>query len=253
MTDNSVLIDVSESVATITLNRPAQLNALNEPTRSALLAALEKASADRDVRSVVLTGAGRAFCVGQDLAAVDELEDCEDCVRRTYNPIAMQLATMPKPVVAAVNGPAVGAGMGFALGCDVVLMAESSFLSCAFGKVGLAPDSGTTFFLARSVGAVRAFEIATSGRRVSPQEAVALGLANRVLDADTLASEARSIALTLAKESPKALAITKRLLRDAQHASFYDALAAEALAQGVLGGTREHVALRTAFLDKSRK
>lgn len=252
MTD-SVLSNVADGVATITLNRPAQLNALDEPTRAALLATLIAADADPAVRVVVLTGTGRAFCVGQDLAAMHELEDCDDCVRRTYNPVVERLAGLSKPVIAAVNGPAVGAGIGFALACDIVLMAEGSFYSCAFGKVGLVPDSGATYYLSRTVGHYRAFEIATSGRRIAADEAVALGLANAIVPSAALLDEARSRAAALASEPVRALALTKRLLHGAQHASLADALSAEALAQGVAGGTRDHVALRTAFLEKSRR
>ena len=252
MTD-SVLSDATDGIATITLNRPAQLNALDEPTRGALLAALIHAEADPDVRAVILTGAGRAFCVGQDLAAVHELEDCDDCVSRTYNPVVEQLTGMSKPVIAAVNGPAVGAGMGFALACDIVLVAEGSFYSCAFGKVGLVPDSGATFFLARTLGHHRAFEIATSGRRIAAEETVSLGLANKVVPLKALLEEAQALAASMASESAKAIALTKRLLHVAQHASLQDVLLSEALAQGVAGSTRDHVALRTAFLEKSRK
>ena len=253
MTSQSIRTELADGIATLTIDRPAQLNAVDEPTRLALAAALRTAGADPAVRAVILTGAGRAFCVGQDLAAAHELDDCEDCVRRTYNPVVEQLATLFKPVIAAVNGPAVGAGLGFALACDIVLMAEGAFLSCAFGKVGLIPDSGATFHLVRALGHRRAFEIAASGRRIAADEAVSLGLANRVLTAEALLPEARALAADLAKEPPKALAITKRLIRDAQHGSLAQAISAEAMAQGVLGGTQDHIELREAFLARSRK
>ena len=253
MSESPVLTEVADGIATITINRPAQLNAVDEPARAALLRALIEAEQDERARVLILTGAGRAFCVGQDLAAVHELEDCDDCVRRTYNPVVEQLVASSKPVIAAVNGPAVGAGLGFALSCDLVLMAEGSFLSCAFGKVGLVPDSGASYHLARALGHPRAFEIAASGRRIAPEEAVSLGLANRVVPGDRLMEEARALAAGLILEAPRALALTKRLLREAQHSSLADALAAEAAAQGEAGATREHLALRSAMLQRSRK
>lgn len=253
MNDAPILVNIADRVATVTINRPEQLNAVDEPTRRGLVAALARVGEDDAVRAVILVGAGRSFCVGQDLSATHELEDCEDCVRRTYNPVVELLAGLSKPVIAAVNGPAVGAGLGFVLGCDIVLMAEGSFLSCAFGKVGLIPDSGVTFYLARAVGHQRAFEIATSGRRIAAEEAVALGLANRQVPGDRLLDEAQATAEALAAEPSKALLLTKRLLRQAQSGTLSDALSAEALAQGVLGKTAEHQTLRAAFLHKAKK
>jgi len=252
MTDALVRTDRDAGVATITLDRPRQLNALDEPLRMALLAALRDAAGDGHMAAIVLTGAGRAFCVGQDLTAADELADCDDCVRRTYNPLVEQIVTMPKPVIAAVNGPAVGAGMGFALACDMVLMSEESFLSCAFGKVGLVPDSGTSYFLARALGHRRAFEIAASGRRIGADEAVDLGLANRAVRAGALLDEAQAVARMLAQASPKAIGLTKQLLHAALSGSLNEVLSIEALSQGVAGSTPAHVALREGFLRKGR-
>lgn len=253
MSTDNVLMEIDDGIATLTLNRAAQLNALDEPTRLALLSALIKANNSQEVKAIILTGAGRGFCVGQDLSAGHELDDCHDCVGRTYNPVIAQLEVMEKPVIAAVNGPAVGAGMGFALGCDLVLMADDSFFSCAFGKVGLIPDSGATYFLSRTVGHYRAFEIAISGRRIMPPEALLLGLANQVVVPQKLMEESRALASRLAALSPKALILTKQLLRRAMQAPLPDALAAEALAQGVCGATAEHVQLRGAFLAKAAR
>jgi len=251
MTDTSILTTSDDAVAVVTLNRPQQLNAVDEPTRLNLLAALEAAERDPKIRAVILTGAGRGFCVGQDLAAADELADCHDCVGRTYNPVVRQIAGMSKPVVAAVNGPAVGAGMGFALACDMVVMSEAAFFSCAFGKVGLIPDSGATYYLTRAIGHRRAFELAVTGRRIAAAEAVGLGLANRAVAPESLMNEAREAASQLVAMSPKALHLTKRLIRDAQEVSLEHALEAEALAQGVCGQTAEHIALRTAFVNRT--
>jgi 2-(1,2-epoxy-1,2-dihydrophenyl)acetyl-CoA isomerase len=237
-------------VATVELNRPHRLNALDEPMRAALLASLTALAADDAVRVLVLTGAGRAFCVGQDLAATGELADAHDTVARTYNPLVRAIVAMGKPVVAAVNGPAVGAGMGLALACDIVLMAGSATLSCAFGKVALVPDSGTAWVLARRLGRARAFDLATTGRRVGAEEAVALGLANEVLADDELRPAAAKRAADLAAGPAVTLALTKRLLVSGGEQPLDQVLEMEALGQGRAAATDEHVALRTAFLDR---
>lgn len=250
MSEASVLLQVEQGIATVTLNRPAQLNALDEPTRYALLMALVTAVRDSSVAVIVLTGQGRGFCVGQDLAASAELEDCHDCVERTYNPLVEHLANLDKPIIAAVNGPAVGAGMGLALGCDAVLMAEGSFFSCAFGKVGLIPDSGTTYYLSRVVGHYRAFELATSGRRVDAVEAVALGLANTVVPAEELLACAYALARQWMTLGAKSLSLTKRLIRRAAQIPLAEAIEAEALAQGVCGATENHRRLRQNFVTR---
>lgn len=248
---NNVGISRDGSVATVTLNRPDRLNALDEPTRLELLGHLGDLADDPGVGALLLTGAGRAFCVGQDLAAVTELEDAHDTVDRTYNPLVRMLAGMDKPVVAAVNGAAVGAGMGLALACDVVLLARGASLSCAFGRMALVPDSGTAWVLARQAGYARAFDLARSGRRVGADEAIALGLATRVVEDTELAEVAADEAADLAAGPGKALALTKRLLRDAAELPLEQALEREALSQGVAAKHEEHVTRRTAFLDKS--
>ena len=250
MTDPSVVTRLDGLVATVQLNRPDRLNPLDEPTRAALLAALTDAVARESVRAIVLTGAGRAFCVGQDLAAVAELDDAHDTVSRTYNPLITALRGCPKPVVAAVNGPAVGAGMGLALACDLVVMAESASMSCAFGRMALVPDSGTTWFLARAVGHHRAFQLATTGRKITGAEAVALGLANETVADDELRTTATQRAADLAAGPSQAFALTKQLLVRAADADLSSMLEQEALAQGIAAATEDHVDRRTTFLDR---
>ncbi|GAA4910486.1 short chain enoyl-CoA hydratase /enoyl-CoA hydratase [Actinomycetospora succinea] len=246
-------IDVSrdDAVATVTINRPDRLNALDETTRIELADHLAALARDRDVGAIVLTGSGRAFCVGQDLAAVDELDDAHDTVDRTYNPLVRLLAGMDTPVVAAVNGAAVGAGMGLALACDVVLVGRGASMSCAFGRMALVPDSGVAWALARQVGHARAFDLARTGRRVDAEEALALGLATRVVDDAELAATAASEAAALAAGPTTSLALTKRLLRAAADLPLDAVLDREALGQGVAAQQHEHVARRTAFLEKS--
>lgn len=246
----SVLIERREGIALITINRPHRLNALDEPTRVALAGAIKSESTDPTVGALVLTGAGRAFCVGQDLAAEHELDDCADTVARTYNPIARAIADSRVPVVAAVNGAAVGAGLGIALGCDIVLVGERASFASGFGLVGLVPDTGASWFLARSLGHVRAFDFATSGRRIAAPEAVDLGLANQCIPDDALVESALDLARRLAAGPSLAFALTKRALREAGEGTFDEALDREAEFQGVAGASPDHLRRRAAFLAR---
>lgn len=246
-------VDISRDgpVATVTLNRPDRLNALDEVTRLGLVRHLDDLARDPEVRALLLTGAGRTFCVGQDLAATTELDDAHDTVERTYNPVVRLLAGMDKPVVAAVNGAAVGAGVGLALACDVVLIARGASLSCSFGRMALVPDSGIAWALARQVGYARAFDLARSGRHVDADEAAALGLATRIVEDTELAETAANEAADLAAGPAKALALTKRLLRSAAELPLEQVLEREALAQGSAASHEDHVTRRSAFLNKS--
>ncbi|GAA3388945.1 enoyl-CoA hydratase/isomerase family protein [Cryptosporangium minutisporangium] len=238
------------AVATVTLSRPDKLNALDRSTRWELIEALRSVAADATVRAVVLTGTGRAFSVGQDLAAVEELEHADETVAGTYNPIAQTIATMPQPVIAAVNGLAVGAGMGLALACDQRLAAESASFSCAFGKVGLVPDTAVSWYLVRELGYARAFWFAASGRPIPAAEAHRLGLLNEVVADDELASRAHGLAQLFAAGPAHALALTKRQFRAVSELSFEAALALEARHQGDAAAHPDHVEGRTAFAEK---
>jgi 2-(1,2-epoxy-1,2-dihydrophenyl)acetyl-CoA isomerase len=238
------------AVATVTLNRPDKLNALDRATRWELIDALREVAADQAVRAVVLTGAGRAFCVGQDLAAVEELEHADETVAGSYNPIVHAIAEMPKPVIAAVNGPAVGAGMGLALACDQRLAADTAAFSCAFGKVGLVPDTAVSWYLVRELGYARAYWFAASGRAIPAAEAHALGLLNEVVPADELAGRAHDLAALLAAGPARALALTKRQFRAVSELSFEAALAVEARHQGEAAAHPDHGEGRAAFAEK---
>jgi len=238
------------AVATIRLNRPDKLNALDRAVRWELIEALRAVASDDAVRAVVLTGSGRAFCVGQDLAAVEELEHADETVAGSYNPIAQTIAEMPKVVVAAVNGAAVGAGLGLALACDLRLAADGASFSCAFGKVGLVPDTGVSWHLVRELGYARAFALATLGRTFTAEEAQAHGLVNEVLPADQLADRARELAERMADGPALAFALTKRQFRAAGELTFEGLLAVEARHQGVAAAHPDHMEGRTAFAEK---
>ncbi|ONH28050.1 enoyl-CoA hydratase/isomerase family protein [Pseudofrankia asymbiotica] len=248
MTDVQITRD--GAVATVTLNRPDKLNALDRDTRWQLIGALRAVAGDDGVRAVVLTGAGRAFCVGQDLAAVEELEHADETVAGSYNPIARTLADLPKPVVAAVNGPAVGAGLGLVLACDLRLAAETASFSCAFAKVGLVPDTGVSWHLVRELGYARAFALAALGRTFSAAEAKDYGLVNRVLPVDQVLGNAQELAGVLAAGPALALARTKRQLRAVGELPFDAVLAMEARHQGEAAAHPDHPEGRAAFAEK---
>ena len=238
------------AVATVTLTRPDRLNALDRPTRWELVGALRDVAADDTVRAVVLTGEGRAFCVGQDLTAAEELEHADETVAGSYNPIAQTLADMPKPVVAAVNGLAVGAGLGLVLACDQRLASDGASFSCAFSKVGLVPDTAASWYLVRELGYSRAFRLAATGRTVRAAEALELGLLDEVVPADVLAVRAQELARELASGPALALALTKRQFRAVAEVSFEAALATEARHQGAAAAHPDHIEGRTAFAEK---
>ena len=247
-----VMVDAEARVATITLNRPDALNALTVPMKLALLAAFRRVEREAGVRAVILTGAGRAFCAGQDLrerlqpdAAALGVE-----VRERYNPIIRAMRGLSKPIVGAINGVAAGAGASLAMACDIRIASEAASFALAFGRVGLVPDSGATWFLPRLVGAARAAELALLGDPVTAADAVRLGLVGRVVPADDLAAEARSVAGKLAAGAPRAMALTKRALNATWDRDLDAALDYEADLQDMAGRSKDHAEGLAAFMDK---
>jgi 2-(1,2-epoxy-1,2-dihydrophenyl)acetyl-CoA isomerase len=239
-----------EGVLTITLNRPDVLNAFDEAMHDAFRAALKEAR-DPAVRAVVLTGAGRGFCVGQDLNEFrDEATDLGDFLRRTFNPNVIALRALEKPVIAAVNGAAAGAGLSLACACDVRLTAASATFVPAFVNVGLVPDTGATYFVARLLGYARAFEWLCSGRRLSAADAHAWGLVAEVVDDGRLAARAREAARTLAALPTRAIGMTKRLLDRAALSSLSEQLELEAQLQSAAARTEDFREGVAAFLEK---
>jgi len=248
----AIRLDVADGVATITLNRPDALNALDRPMKTELLAALRSAGRDRSVRAVVLTGEGRAFCAGQDLRETfgGSEPTLADELRDRYNPVILAIARLPKPVVAAVNGVAAGAGCSLALACDIRLAAEGASFVLAFGRVGLVPDSGASWFLPRLVGAGRAAELALIGDPVTAEEAARIGLVNRVVPAAALMDEAMALARRLADGSPLATALAKRALAFSAESDLEAALSHEATLQGIAGRSADHAEGVAAFREK---
>ena len=238
------------SVLTITLNRPDVLNAFNKAMHDALGTALREAR-DPEVRAVVLTGAGRGFCVGQDLGEFREAPgDIGDRLRATYHPNVLAIRALEKPVIAAVNGPAAGAGMSFACACDFRIAADSASFVPAFINIGLVPDSGGTFFVTRILGYSRAFEWLASGRKLTAAEAHAWGLVSEVVEADALLQRAGEVAAEFASLPPLAVGMTKRLLDRAGGSTLDEQLEREAQLQTAATRTEDFAEGVAAFLEK---
>ncbi|HET9083901.1 MAG TPA: enoyl-CoA hydratase-related protein [Candidatus Limnocylindrales bacterium] len=251
MTDG-LRVEVDGAVATLTLDRPEALNALTVPVKVALREAFESLAADRDVRAVILTGAGRAFSAGQDLAEREQPDAAplEVEVRERYNPIIRAIRSMGQPVIAAVNGVAAGAGASLAFACDLRICAEEARFVLAFGRIGLVPDTGATWFLPRIVGRAKATELALAGDQVDATEALRLGLVSRVVPGDRLLDEARALAERIAEGAPLATALTKEALERSATITLDEALEGEAKLQGIAGASRDHAEGLAAFREK---
>ncbi|GAA4549168.1 enoyl-CoA hydratase-related protein [Amycolatopsis samaneae] len=258
MTTSEVLLTAdADGVRTLTLNRPQAYNSLTVELKETLLAALREAAADDAVRAVVLTGSGKAFCAGQDLKEHVGLLQAGDpaplrTVKDHYNPIVRAIVDMPKPVIAAVNGTAAGAGAAFAYAADLRVAAASSSFLMAFANVGLGPDSGASWTLQRLIGYGRAAELMLLGRTVDAAEALSLGLVGEVVPDDELAARAHAVAAKLAAGPTVAYAKIKSVLTVAAESTLDEALAAEDAAQGALGSTADHSEAVEAFVTKRK-
>jgi 2-(1,2-epoxy-1,2-dihydrophenyl)acetyl-CoA isomerase len=251
---DSVLRQTDSAVATITINRPEARNALTAPAKVALLEALRECSADPAVRAVVLTGAGQAFCAGQDLREHAELLAAGgaplNTVREHYNPIIESVAGMPKPVIAALPGVAAGAGASLAFACDFRVAAERASFMMAFSRIGLTADSGASWTLQRLVGPARAAELLMLAEPVDSGTALQLGLLTLVVPDDQLALAAAELAAKLAAGPTLAYAAIKQSLRYAATHPLSESLEKEAELQTRLGDTEDHKAATLAFVNK---
>jgi 2-(1,2-epoxy-1,2-dihydrophenyl)acetyl-CoA isomerase len=238
------------AVLTITLNRPEVLNAFNTAMHKALGGALKEAR-DPAVRAVVLTGAGRGFCVGQDLSEFKEASgDIADRLRKTYHPNVLAIRRLEKPVIAAVNGAAAGAGLSFACACDIRIAADSASFVPAFINIGLVPDSGGSYFVVRLLGYARAFEWMTSGRKLPAAEALDWGLVSEVVEGDGLAARAAELAAELAAMPTRGIGMTKRLFDQAGTNTVEQQLELEAQLQAAATQTADFREGVDAFLEK---
>lgn len=253
--EGAILAAHGDGVATITLNRPDKLNSFTAEMLVALRAALERAADDDDVRAVLLTGAGRGFCAGQDLndrtvTPGDDAPDLGESLDSRYNPIVRLMRAMPKPIVVAVNGVAAGAGANIALAGDIVLAARSAKFIQAFSKIGLLPDSGGTYVLPRSLGLPRAMALALLGEAVTAEQAAAWGLIWAVVDDDALAGEARSLATGLAAGPTAGYAAIKVALNASLGNSLDEQLDLERDLQRAAGRSDDYREGVAAFMEK---
>ena len=245
-----ILKERQDGVLVLTLNRPEKLNAITGELLDALYAALKEGEEDREVRALLLTGAGRAFSAGQDLTAFGDRKPDYEAHLRRYNRVVEALSGLEKPLVVAVNGVAAGAGMSLALWGDLRLAAVGASFTTAFVRIGLVPDSGLSFLLPRLVGLAKAQELLLLSPRLSAEEALALGLVHRVVPAEKLMEEALSLAKELAQGPTRAYALTKKLLLETYRLSLTEALALEAVLQGQAGQTQDHEEGVRAFREK---
>jgi 2-(1,2-epoxy-1,2-dihydrophenyl)acetyl-CoA isomerase len=251
----SLLVELEAGVLTLTLNRPDKLNAFTDALHLALRAQIQRAHDDPAIRAVLLTGAGRAFCAGQDLGdrdprRMDGPPDLGHTLDTFYNPTLRLIRSLEKPVIAAVNGVAAGAGANMALACDIVLAARSARFIQAFSKIGLTPDAGGSWSLSRLLGEARAKGLALTAEPLSADRAEAWGLIWRAVDDDQLIPEAQALAVRLAAGPTRGLGLTKVSIQSAATHSFDDQLDMERDLQRIAGRTRDYAEGVTAFLDK---
>ncbi len=256
MSEPTILTETRGAVRLIRLNRPQALNSFTADMVKELLPAMDAAAADPAVRALIVTGAGRGFCAGQDLNAPGakpengQAPDLQGIIEGMWAPLAQRLRGMPVPVIAAVNGVAAGAGANFAIGCDIVLAARSASFIQAFSKIGLIPDAGGTWLLPRLVGRANALALAMTGDKLSAEEAVRMGLIWRCVDDATLVDDAWALAERLAAMPTQALVQTRRALDDALLMTAEQAVANEAQVQGRLGRAHDYAEGVNAFLAK---
>ena len=246
----TIRVETLNGVETITLNRPESLNALNAAMRRELLAAIKAAGKDETVRAVVITGEGRGFCSGADLRGGSAEREFRRVVTAEYNPLITAIRDLPKPVIAAVNGVAAGAGVSLALACDLIYAAEEAQFILAFVRIGLVPDSGSTRSLVRALGRHRAAQLIFTGEGLSAADAEAAGLVNGVAPAAELPGLVRGIADRMAEAPTLAIGYAKRLINHAETATLAESLDREAALQELAGRTQDHAEGVTAFAGK---
>ncbi|WP_442601010.1 enoyl-CoA hydratase-related protein [Paenibacillus sp. KN14-4R] len=247
----TILYEISEGVARITLNRPDKYNAFTQKMLLEITEALKAASKDSVVRCIVLTGSGKAFNAGQDLTEYggDDI-DFGGVIRTCYNPMVIQMHHTEKPILAAVNGVAAGAGMSLALACDIRLASDKAVFANAFVNIGLVPDSGGCYYLPRIVGIGKALELAMSGDKISAQEAYRIGMVNQVIPSAEFDAAVMAYASKLANLPTKAIGLIKRAMYKGLHMCLEETLEYEAFSQAIAGNTEDFKEGTTAFIEK---
>jgi len=252
----TITVEKKESVGKITLNRPSALNAINDAMGDELNSALKEADKDEKTRCLVITGAGRAFCAGEDVSSLKERyssgshPSLGDHLRKKYHPMIMRIRSMEKPVIARLNGIAAGSGASLAFACDIRIASEEAGLRQAFIGVGLVPDSGSSWFLTRFLGPGKALELIMTGETIKANDAESLGLVSKVVPAAELDKTVEELAHRLASGPTKALGLSKRIVNRVSNLDLADALEYEAIHQDIAGQTRDHLEAVRAFLEK---
>jgi 2-(1,2-epoxy-1,2-dihydrophenyl)acetyl-CoA isomerase len=251
---NTILFEINEGIATITLNRPERFNAFNEEMSREVIDAIKQTAKNDQARVLVITGAGKAFCSGQDLKDADAAKgrSLSDSVLRRYNPMILGLREMPKPVIAQVNGVAAGAGASLAFACDFIVSAKSATFVEAFVNIGLVLDSGGSYFLLNALGYNKAFELATLGDKFSAEQAFQWGLVNRITEDEQLDQITREIALRYARGATRSIGLIKKLLNKAGNSSLSDILQQEAWYQEIAGRSEDYQEGVAAFVEKRK-
>lgn len=254
MESPAVLYEKKGNVAHITLNRPDVFNAFNDEQSYQLQDALKQAGKDDEVRVLVLTGAGKAFCSGQDLKAIagSKNRSLSESLYKRYNPIIRAMRDMPKPIIGRINGVAAGAGASLAMACDFIVAAEHVSLIEVFVNVGLVPDSGSSYFLPKAISPARAFEMCTMAQKVTAQQALEWGLINRVVSADLLDEEVAKAAEYYANAPTLAIGMIKKMLNKATHSDLETMLQYEAYCQEIAGRSEDYREGVTAFNEKRK-
>jgi len=250
----TVKLEITDGVAQITLNRPEVYNAFNDDLSYELQDAIKVVSKDKKVRVVVITGAGKAFCSGQDLKDIKESKErsLSESIHKRYNPIIKGLRNMPKPVLCKLNGVAAGAGCSLALACDMIIASENASLIEAFVHVGLVLDSGSSYFLPRLVGSAKAFELSTLGSKVTANEALKLGMVNKVVSAEELDSAVNELTEYYIKAPTKAIGLMKKMLNKSFHSDLDTMLEYEAYCQEIAGKSGDYKEGIAAFIEKRK-
>lgn len=252
---HSILVNIADGIATLTLNRPEVFNSFNREMALLLQTELDACGENPEVRAIVITGSGKAFCAGQDLKEVTSPElnpGFKKILEEHYNPIISRIRTIEKPVIGAINGVAAGAGANIALACDVVLASENASFIQAFSKIGLVPDSAGTFFLPRLIGFQKASALMMLGDKVSAQEADKLGMVYKVIPSEGFSGEVNNIAIRMANMPTKALGLTKRLLNNSLQNSLEDQLNLESKLQIEAAQSEDYAEGVDAFVNKRK-
>lgn len=253
-TYQNILLEINEGVATLTLNRPEVFNAFNEQQSFDVLDALKKIERDKSIRVLVLTGAGKAFCSGQDLKSISGMKErsLAESLQKRYNPMIRAMRNLPVPIICRLNGVAAGAGASMVLACDIVVASEAASIIEVFVNVGLVLDSGSSYFLPRLVGSARAFELATMGSKITAQQAYDWGMINRVVKPEELDVEVQKFADYYKSAPTKAIALMKKMLNKSFQSDLDTMLEYETYCQEIAGRSNDNKEGVAAFNEKRK-